>query len=76
MTKLSASLIAAAVALSLSACDRPGVKTTSDESGPPRTAQAPDTTQKAPPAYRDPSVPPNPPENQPKDPSVLPADQK
>ena len=45
---------------------------TAPESRPPatnpdhRVLQAPDTTQKAPSAYRDPSVPPNPPENSPR----------
>ena len=81
MRKLSIGIITVAAMLSLSACHRD--TTTSESARPPRTAQAPEvitpaqrdaSTQK--PAYRDPSIPPNPPENQPKDPSVLPPDQK
>ena len=78
MTKLSIALIAALAALSLSACDRPRENNASgDQAYPPRVAQGPD--QSSPPqaqadqpadkdkeqGYRDPSVPPNPPENQP-----------
>jgi len=74
MTKLSISLIASAIALSLSACDRPRDTTSRDNSAPPRTAQAPDKDKST--TYRDPSVPSNPPENQPKDQSVLPPEQK
>jgi hypothetical protein len=61
MTKLAIGIIAAAAALSLSACDRPEDKTARDESTMPPIAQAPDTQ----PPYRDPSVPDNPPENTP-----------
>jgi hypothetical protein len=66
--------LAAAVTLSLSACDRPRDTTSRDNSAPPRTAQAPDKDKST--TYRDPSIPPNPPANQPKDPSVLPPEQK
>ena len=74
MTKRSIGLIAAAVALSLSACDRPKDQAAQDESTSPagRLAQAPQSE----PAYKDPSIPENPPENKPTDPANLPADQK
>ena len=66
MTKLSLAFIAAAAALSLSACDRSADQAAQDAST--QVAQAPGNAQ--PPdkdvPYRDPSIPPNPPENTPR----------
>ena len=73
MTKLSIGLIAAAVALSLSACDRSADRAARNDK-PPRTAQGPDMP--PPPTYRDPSIPPNPPENKPTDTSTPPEEPK
>lgn len=83
MTKLSIGIIAAMAGLSLSACDRPADKAARDgvTSPPPRIAVGP-TPQEPPsaaqpaerdPAYKDPSVPANPPENRP---SADPAESK
>jgi len=76
MTKLSIGIIAAAVGLTLAACDRPADRAARDgvNSPPPRIAEGPvnppmpSAAQPAErePAYRDPSIPPNPPENQPR----------
>lgn len=66
MTKLSLSLIAAAVALSMSACDRSAgdkAARTPQEFGSAQIAQAPDKNKVQ--TYKDPSVPENPPENKP-----------
>ena len=74
MTKLSASLIAAAVALSLSACDRPGSRPPATNPDHECTSARYNSESSA--SRDDPSVPPNPHENQPKDPSVSSADWK
>lgn len=66
MTKLSIGVIAAALALSMSACDRPaGDKSaeTPQDFGSSRVAQAPGAGKAQ--TYKDPSVPENPPENTP-----------
>src|SRR5687767_13766935 len=70
MTKLSIGVIAAALALSASGCDRHVDQTARDRASPPRSAQPPDKDLQ----YRDPSVPPNPPENRPTE--ALPGESK